>query len=77
MIHHVFSILTFSEISVMGSAKQPKVPHAVISTSAVRLTVIELEPMTFCATSTIRSDIGAPSLVAFIDGTLYRGRYVA
>ena len=76
-LRHLSSVVAFREVSVVSPTRELNISNAVVTTTAKRLSVVELEPLGFGAAATVGINVGAPTAVSLMHGPLDRSLNVA
>jgi len=76
-LYHRLTVVSLGEIPVVASADQGNIVDTMVTTTAIRLSVVELEPFSFATSPTIFGNKSALPLITFADGSFDRSRDIA
>ena len=75
--YHFLTVVSLGEIPVVASADQGNIVDTMVTTTAIGLAVVELEPFSFATSPTVFGNESALILIPFADGSFDRSRDVS
>jgi hypothetical protein len=76
-LRHLLSVVAFRVVSVVSSTRELDITNTVVTTTAKRLSVVELEPFGFGAAAAVGINVCALTAVSLMHGPFDRSRNVA